>query len=96
MIGVGVGLATMNATYKANSRRRKRTPFDKNLKYYKDEGVKKTFPKVSEIKLNAIREKIKKQERKERDKLIIAFVLAIPVSIGLIYGVVNFWLHTNV
>lgn len=92
-MGSGAGFYVHGDLERTKKRRNKRTPFDKNLHYYKDEGIQKTFPKVSEIKLNAIREKIKKQERKERDKLIIAFILAVPVSIGLVYGIVNFWIH---
>ncbi len=93
MLGTTGGLHAIEALKRQKSRRNKRKAFDKNLHYYKDEGIKRTFPKVSEIQLNAIREKIKKQERKERDKFIISFILAIPVSIGLVYGIVNFWIH---
>ncbi|WP_298420113.1 hypothetical protein [uncultured Kordia sp.] len=92
-MGSGAGFYVHGDLERTKKRRNKRTPFDKNQHYYKDEGIKKTFPKVSEIQLNAIREKIKKQERKERDKLIISFILAIPASIGLLYGIVNFWIR---
>lgn len=84
MLGSGFGLYAVEAYKREKNRRSKRKPFDKKLKFYKDEGIRKIFPKISEIKLNAIREKIKKQQRKERDKLILSFVLAIPVSFVLI------------
>ncbi|WP_046759049.1 hypothetical protein [Kordia jejudonensis] len=83
-MGSGAGFYVHGDLERTKQRRSKRTAFDKNLRYYKNEGVKNIFPKVSEIKLKTIREKIKKQQRKERNQLILAFVLAVPVSIFLV------------
>jgi hypothetical protein len=83
------GFAVYEDLDRSKRRRNKRTPFDKNQRYYKDEGITKIFPKATEAQLEAIRKKLKKQQRKERNKMIIAFVLAIPVSIGLVVGIVS-------
>ncbi|WP_430409022.1 hypothetical protein [Kordia sp.] len=95
MIGVGVGLATMNATLKANSRRKRRVAFDKNLHYYKDEGIKNTFPKATKAQLEAVRKKIKQQNRIEIRKSIAAFILGIPVSIFVVKLFFDFMLFLN-
>jgi hypothetical protein len=34
---------------------------------------------------------MKKQQRKERDKSIIAFIIAIPITIGIIVGFFKYW-----
>ena len=47
---------------------------------------KNIFPKITEIQLLAIREKMKKQNRQERDIFIVSFVIAIPITIILIVG----------
>ena len=91
-MGSGSAFYVLEDINRTNKRRNKRKAFDKNLRYYKDDGVKNEFPKITEIQLSAIREKMKKQHRKERDLLILSFILAIPVSIGFLYGIVNFWL----
>ncbi|MGH1384167.1 hypothetical protein [Kordia sp.] len=90
-MGQGIGFYVLDDIRRTKKRRDKRTPFDKNLRYYKDEGKKKIFPKLTEIQLSAIRERMKKQNRKERDKSIIAFIIAIPITIGLIVGFFKYW-----
>ena len=84
MLGSGFGLYSVEAFKRDKNRRNKRKSFDKNLHYYKNDGIKNEFPKITEIQLSAIREKMKKQNRKERDQLILSFILAIPVSMILV------------
>lgn len=88
-MGSGSAFYVLEDINRTNKRRNKRKSFDKNLRYYKNDGIKNKFPKITEIQLSAIREKMKKQNRKERDKLILSFILAIPVSIGFIYGIAS-------
>jgi len=96
MLGSGFGLYALEANKREKNRRSKRTIFDKSLRYYKDEGIRKIFPKATKVQLEAIREKLDKQNRTERKKLIIAFILAIPVSISLIVGILKFWSLLNI
>lgn len=90
-MGSGAAFYVYGDLDRTKRRRERRTPFDKNLRYYKNEGKKKIFPKLTEIQLSAIRERMKKQNRKERDKSIIAFIIAIPITIGLIVGFFKYW-----
>lgn len=87
-MGSGAGFYVHGDLERTKKRRNKRTPFDKNLQYYKDEGVKNEFPKATEAQLEAIREKLKKQQRLDRFKTIIAFIIAIPLSLGFLIGIV--------
>jgi len=96
MLGSGFGLYAVEASKREKNRRNKRKPFDKSLHYYKDEGIKKEFPKASEAQLEAIRKKIHKENQKERRKLIIAFIIGIPVSIVLVISIVMFWNNVNI
>lgn len=89
-MGSGAAFYVHGDLDRTKRRRDRRKPFDKNLHYYKDEGERKIFPKLTEIQLSAIRERMKKQNRKERDKSIIAFIIAIPVTIGIIVGVTKY------
>lgn len=82
-MGSGAAFEVFGDLERTKKRRSKRTAFDKNLHYYKDDGVKIEFPKVPEAQLNIIRRKLKKQQRSERNRTILAFILAIPVFIFL-------------
>ncbi len=93
---MGAGFYVHGDLERTKQRRNKRTPFNKELRYHKDECIQKTFPKATETQLEAIRKKLKKENRAERKKLILAFVLAIPVSIILIISIVTFWLNINI
>lgn len=84
------GFAVYEDLDRTKRRHNKRTPFDKNQSYYKDEGIKKTFPKATEVQLEAIREKLKKQQRSDRIKSIVAFTVAIPISLGILVGIIYF------
>ncbi|WP_430409021.1 hypothetical protein [Kordia sp.] len=86
-MGSGAGFFVHGDLERTKKRRAKRT-FDKNIQYYKDEGIKEEFPKATEAQLEAIREKIKKQQRLDKFKLIVAFVLAIPLSLGVLIGII--------
>ncbi|MBC8754499.1 hypothetical protein H2O64_07430 [Kordia sp. YSTF-M3] len=79
------GSAVYEDLKRTRRRRTKRTPFDKNLHYYKDEGIKKTFPKATETQLEVIRKKTKKQQRLDMLKLVISFVIAIPLLYAGLY-----------
>jgi hypothetical protein len=79
------GSAVYEDLKRTRRRRTKRMPFDKNLHYYKDEGIKKTFPKASEAQLETIRKKAKKQRRLDTLKLVISFVIAIPLLYAGLY-----------
>ncbi|QHI38906.1 hypothetical protein IMCC3317_43060 [Kordia antarctica] len=75
------GFAVYEDLDRTKRRRSRRTPFDKNQHYYKDEGNTFTFPKATEAQLKAVREKLQKQQRSDRIKTIISFIVAIPISI---------------
>ena len=95
-MGSGAAFFVHGDLERTKKRRNKRTAFDKNLRYYKDEGIKNEFPKATEAQLKAIRQKLKQQQRKDRLKTIVAFIIAVPASIGLMYAIVTFWTHINV
>ncbi|WP_298519400.1 hypothetical protein [uncultured Kordia sp.] len=94
-MGSGAAFYVHGDLYRTRVRRNKRNPFNKNRRYYKDYRKKSNSPKITEIQLSAIREKIKKQQRKERDKLIIAFIIAIPLTIGIISGILRLGTFLN-
>jgi len=85
-MGSGAAFYVHGDLHRARVRRNKRNPFTKNRSYYKNFKKKNISPKITEIQLLAIREKMKKQNRRERDKLIVSFVVAIPITIILIVG----------
>ncbi|MCH2196865.1 hypothetical protein [Kordia sp.] len=89
-MGSGAAFHVHGDLYRTRERRNKRNPFAKERLYYKDYKRKDISPKITEIQLSAIREKIKKQNRKERDKLIISFIIAIPITIMLISGFLKY------
>ena len=89
------GSAVYEDLDRTKRRRTKRMSFDKNLHYYKDEGIKNIFPKVTKAQLKAIREKLSKQQHSDRIKSIIAFALAIPVSIFAVILFFKFVIFLN-
>jgi hypothetical protein len=92
MLGSGFGLYAVEAFKRDKKRRKTHTPFSNSLLTRQAKKINKAFPKATELQLLTIREQMKKQNRKERDKLIIAFVIAIPVTIGLISGFLKYFL----
>ena len=89
-MGSGAAFHVHGDLHRTRVRRNKRNPFTKKRHYYKDHERKDIFPKITEIQLSAIRERIKKQNRKERDTLIISFIIAIPITIMLISGFLKY------
>lgn len=80
-MGAGAGFYVHGDLDRTKRRRKQHKAFDKNQRYYKDHGDKKTFQKATKIQLMAIREKIAKDRRIENRKTVLAFVLGIPIAI---------------
>ncbi|WP_420574018.1 hypothetical protein [Kordia sp.] len=95
-MGSGAAFYVLEDLERTRRRRNRRKPFSKSLRYFKDQGIKNKFPKITQIQINAIREKIKKQDRKDRDRLILAFIIAIPVFIGITTGIARIWSSLNI
>ncbi|EDP94893.1 hypothetical protein U8527_15165 [Kordia algicida OT-1] len=93
MLGSGFGLYAVEAFKRDKKRRKQHTPFSTHLLRFEGKKIIKEFPKATKKQLMVIQEKIKKQERKERNKLILAFALAIPVTIVIIMTIVNSVTH---
>ena len=85
MLSIGFGSYAVEAFKRDKKRRKTHTPFSKNVLTRKGKRIGKAFPKASELQLLTIREQMKKQNRKERDSLIISFALAIIVIVGFAY-----------
>ncbi len=90
MLGSGLGLYSVEALKRDRKRRKKHTPFSNSLLLRNGKKVKNVFPKASKMQLLAIREKMKKQQHKERTILILSFIIAIPITIGLITYVTKY------
>jgi len=84
MLGSGFGLYAVEAFKRDKKRRKQYTPFSNNSLRYQGKKITKVFPKASQIQLLEIRERMKKQNHKERNRLILSFIIAIPITIGLI------------
>ncbi|MFK7750342.1 MAG: hypothetical protein AB8B65_18265 [Kordia sp.] len=84
MLGSGFGLYAIEAFKRDRKRRKQHTPFSSDSLRYQGKKITKVFPKATKIQLLEIRERMKKQNRKERDKLMLSFIIAIPITIGLI------------
>lgn len=90
-MGSGAAFEVFADLDRTKRRRNKRTPFDKSLHYYKDEGIKNVFPKATEIQLEAIRKKLQKQQRSDTIKTIISFTIAIPIFMCILFVIVYFF-----
>lgn len=86
MLGSGFGLYAVEAFKRDKKRRKQHTPFSNSLLMRSGKKIKNVFPKATKIQLLAIREKMKKQHRKDRDILILSFVLAVVSLSGLVIG----------
>jgi riboflavin transporter FmnP len=84
MLSIGFGSYAVEAFKRDKKRRKTHTPFSKNVLTRKGKRIGKVFPKASELQLLTIREQMKKQNRKERDSLIVSFILAAGVISGLV------------
>ena len=84
MLSIGFGSYAVEAFKRDKKRRKTHTPFSKNVLTRKGKRIGKAFPKASELQLLTIREQMKKQNRKERDSLIVSFILAAGVISGLV------------
>ena len=84
-MGSGAAFYVHGDLERRKRRQNKRKPFKKNKNYYKDDGKTFTFPKPSEAQLDIIRTKIKRQQRLDTFKLIISFVIGVPLVIAGLY-----------
>jgi hypothetical protein len=85
IMGSGAAFYVHGDLERTKRRRNRRTPFDKSQRYYKNNGNAFVFPKATEAQLEAIRKKAKKQRRLDTLKLVVSFVLAIPVIYAGLY-----------
>lgn len=83
MLGSGLGLYSVEALKRDRKRRKKHTPFSSSFRIYKGTKTQFVFPKASKIQLLAIREKMKKQNRKDRDRSILSFTLAFVLLVSV-------------
>ncbi|MEM6717858.1 MAG: hypothetical protein AAF611_00950 [Bacteroidota bacterium] len=83
MLGSGFGLYSVEAFKRNKKRRKQHTPFSKKMLISKGRKLKRKFPKATRIQLLAIRERMKKQNRKDRDTSIVSFTLAFVLVLGV-------------
>ena len=85
MMGSGSAFYVYDDLDRTKRRRDRRTPFDKSLRYYKDDGKKLNFPKLTELQLSTIRKKIQKQNSQLRRKTILIFSIVGSITVTLMY-----------
>ncbi|WP_298420107.1 hypothetical protein [uncultured Kordia sp.] len=87
MMGSGSAFEVFGDIARTKYRRSKRTPFDHAKRYYKNDGIKNVFPKVSPQVLTQIRKRIQDEHQQSKRKTIAVLSIVGSVLLSLMYYV---------
>jgi len=85
MMGSGSAFNVLRDIARTKQRRSKRTPFDHDKRYYKDDGIVNVFPKLNTQVLTKIRERIQNEQRQSRRKTMIVFGIVGSIIVLTMY-----------